>query len=203
MRARTAPYARNLSGSRPPSPGTETWRQRLLARGRGQTVNRAPDHSSPAKSGASGRRPQIGVCPRGVRHSPAPEGQRIIAQGQARRSVAQAGRRPGYQATIGHPPPMRSERMGGGRGGGFPSLLRGSVRMRPAKSMQAFFACVHCRFRVNLTSIIGCIGCCLMKLDELRPNKILRGPLFPEPVQVIVTMPMGAGVRLIRTGGSV
>ena len=39
-----------------------------------------------------------------------------------------------------------------------------------------------------------------MKPDELRPNKILRGPLFPEPVQVIVTMPMGAGVKLIGKG---
>ncbi len=39
-----------------------------------------------------------------------------------------------------------------------------------------------------------------MKLHELKPNKILRGPLFPEPVQVIVTVPMGAGVKLIGKG---
>ncbi len=39
-----------------------------------------------------------------------------------------------------------------------------------------------------------------MKLDELRPNKILRGPLFPEPVQVIVTIPMGDGVKLVGKG---
>jgi superfamily II DNA or RNA helicase len=39
-----------------------------------------------------------------------------------------------------------------------------------------------------------------VKLDELKPNKILRGPLFPEPVQVIVTMPMGTGVKLIGKG---
>ena len=32
-----------------------------------------------------------------------------------------------------------------------------------------------------------------MNLAELKPNKILRGPLFPEPVEVIVTMPMGTG----------
>jgi hypothetical protein len=66
-----------------------------------------------------------------------------------------------------------------------------------AESMQAPFACVRWGFRVNLTSIIGCIGCCRMKPDELRPNKILRGPLFPEPVQVIVTVPMGDGVKLV------
>ena len=31
-----------------------------------------------------------------------------------------------------------------------------------------------------------------MTFDQLKPNKILRGPVFAEPVEVIVTMPMGA-----------
>jgi hypothetical protein len=39
-----------------------------------------------------------------------------------------------------------------------------------------------------------------VKPDDLRPDKILRGPLFPEPVQVIVTMPIWAGVELIGKG---
>ena len=39
-----------------------------------------------------------------------------------------------------------------------------------------------------------------MNLAELKPNKILRGPLFPEPVQVIVTVPMGDGVKLVGKG---
>jgi hypothetical protein len=39
-----------------------------------------------------------------------------------------------------------------------------------------------------------------VKLHDLKPGKILRGPLFPEPVQVIVTMPMGSGVKLVGKG---
>ncbi len=39
-----------------------------------------------------------------------------------------------------------------------------------------------------------------MKAADLKPNKILRGLLFPEPVQVIVAMPMGAAVKLIGKG---
>ncbi len=35
---------------------------------------------------------------------------------------------------------------------------------------------------------------------ELRPGAILRGPLFPEPVEVIVTLPMGDGLKLKGTG---
>ena len=31
-----------------------------------------------------------------------------------------------------------------------------------------------------------------MTFDQLKPNKTLRGPLFAEPVQVIVTVPMVA-----------
>src|SRR5512137_1418784 len=39
-----------------------------------------------------------------------------------------------------------------------------------------------------------------MTLDQLKPNKILRGPLFAEPVEVIVTVPMGAAVKLVGRG---
>jgi hypothetical protein len=39
-----------------------------------------------------------------------------------------------------------------------------------------------------------------MTIDQLKPNKILRGPIFPEPVQVIVTLPMGDAVKLIAKG---
>ena len=39
-----------------------------------------------------------------------------------------------------------------------------------------------------------------MKSEDLKPNKILRGPLFPEPVQVLVATPMGPAVKLIGKG---
>src|SRR5213596_2480398 len=39
-----------------------------------------------------------------------------------------------------------------------------------------------------------------MKLDELKANKVLRGPIFPEPVQIIVCIPMGDAVKLIAKG---
>jgi hypothetical protein len=35
-----------------------------------------------------------------------------------------------------------------------------------------------------------------MEASELREGVIVRGPLFPEPVQVIVTVPMGDSVKL-------
>ena len=34
-----------------------------------------------------------------------------------------------------------------------------------------------------------------MTVDQLKPNKILRGPIFPEPVEVIVTVPVGNAVK--------
>ncbi|MBE7467656.1 MAG: DUF3883 domain-containing protein [Anaerolineales bacterium] len=37
-------------------------------------------------------------------------------------------------------------------------------------------------------------------LDKLKPNVIVHGPLFPEPVQVITTIPLGGSVKLIGTG---
>lgn len=39
-----------------------------------------------------------------------------------------------------------------------------------------------------------------MKRDQLRQNVIVRGPLFPEPVQVIAILPMGNSLKLIGTG---
>ncbi|MEF3167809.1 MAG: hypothetical protein K6360_00515 [Deltaproteobacteria bacterium] len=35
-----------------------------------------------------------------------------------------------------------------------------------------------------------------MHIDALKPNITVHGPLFPEPVQVIVAIPMGASVKL-------
>jgi len=39
-----------------------------------------------------------------------------------------------------------------------------------------------------------------MYIDQLKPNVVVRGPLFPEPVQVIVTVPMGNAVKLVGKG---
>lgn len=39
-----------------------------------------------------------------------------------------------------------------------------------------------------------------LKPDQLIPNRIVRGPLFPEPVEVIAVIPMGASFKLIVTG---
>ncbi len=36
-----------------------------------------------------------------------------------------------------------------------------------------------------------------MKSEDLKPNKILRGPLFPEPVQVLIAIPVSSAVTLI------
>jgi len=41
-----------------------------------------------------------------------------------------------------------------------------------------------------------------MNPDQLKPDVIVRGALFPEPVQVITTIPMGASIKLIGTGVS-
>ncbi len=37
-------------------------------------------------------------------------------------------------------------------------------------------------------------------IDKLKPNIIVRGPLFSEPVQVITTIPMGDSLKLIGFG---
>lgn len=39
-----------------------------------------------------------------------------------------------------------------------------------------------------------------MLIDQLKPNIIVKGPIFPEPVQIIVSMPMGDSVKLIGKG---
>lgn len=39
-----------------------------------------------------------------------------------------------------------------------------------------------------------------MKVDQLKPDIIVRGPIFPEPVQVIVANRMGASVKLVGKG---
>ena len=39
-----------------------------------------------------------------------------------------------------------------------------------------------------------------MELGQLKPNSILRGALFNEPVQVIAILPLGNSVKIIGTG---
>lgn len=39
-----------------------------------------------------------------------------------------------------------------------------------------------------------------MKIYDLKPNIIVRGPIFPEPVQVIVSTPMGQSIKLVGKG---
>jgi superfamily II DNA or RNA helicase/tetrahydromethanopterin S-methyltransferase subunit G len=39
-----------------------------------------------------------------------------------------------------------------------------------------------------------------MQREQLKPNVILRGPIFPEPVQVIVAVPLGDAVKVIAKG---
>ena len=39
-----------------------------------------------------------------------------------------------------------------------------------------------------------------MLIGELKPNVVIRGPIFPEPVQVIVVIPVGDAVKLIGKG---
>lgn len=40
----------------------------------------------------------------------------------------------------------------------------------------------------------------IMTIDQLKPNVIVRGPIFPEPVQVIVAIPIGDSVKLVGRG---
>src|SRR3989449_381081 len=39
-----------------------------------------------------------------------------------------------------------------------------------------------------------------MDINQLKPNVVVRGPIFPEPVQVIVSVPMGNSVKLVGKG---
>jgi hypothetical protein len=36
-----------------------------------------------------------------------------------------------------------------------------------------------------------------MQADQLKPNVMVYGPIFPAPVQVITTIPMGESIKLI------
>lgn len=39
-----------------------------------------------------------------------------------------------------------------------------------------------------------------MLAQQLKPNAIVRGPMFPEPVEIMVAIPMGDGVRIFGKG---
>jgi hypothetical protein len=39
-----------------------------------------------------------------------------------------------------------------------------------------------------------------MRSEELKQNVTVYGPLFPEPVQIIIAIPMGGSVKLIGKG---
>ena len=39
--------------------------------------------------------------------------------------------------------------------------------------------------------------------EELKQNVTVYGPLFPEPVQIILAGPMGSSVKLIKGSGQV
>lgn len=39
-----------------------------------------------------------------------------------------------------------------------------------------------------------------MNLDQLKPNAIASGPVFPEPVKIIAVVPMGSSTKLIAEG---
>lgn len=39
-----------------------------------------------------------------------------------------------------------------------------------------------------------------MTFEQLKPNVVVKGPIFPEPVQVITTIPLGESIKLIGKG---
>ena len=39
-----------------------------------------------------------------------------------------------------------------------------------------------------------------MLVEQFKPNIIVLGPIFPEPVQVIIAIPMGTSVKLVGKG---
>jgi len=39
-----------------------------------------------------------------------------------------------------------------------------------------------------------------MNVDQLKPNRVLRGAMFPEPVQIITTILLGDSVKVIGHG---
>ena len=38
-----------------------------------------------------------------------------------------------------------------------------------------------------------------VKSEDLNPNKILWGPLFPERVQILIAIPIGVAVKLVSS----
>lgn len=40
----------------------------------------------------------------------------------------------------------------------------------------------------------------VLSIEELKPGVIIRGPVFPEPVQVLIVAPMGTSVKLVGKG---
>lgn len=40
----------------------------------------------------------------------------------------------------------------------------------------------------------------ITSFNLLKPNTIIRGPIFPEPLQVITTVPIGDSIKLIGKG---
>ena len=39
-----------------------------------------------------------------------------------------------------------------------------------------------------------------MEAPELKPNHIVRGAMFPEPVKILTTVPLGDAIKLIGEG---
>ena len=39
-----------------------------------------------------------------------------------------------------------------------------------------------------------------MQSNDIKPNVILRGPIFAEPVKVITTIPMGDSIKIVGEG---
>ena len=39
-----------------------------------------------------------------------------------------------------------------------------------------------------------------MNPQDLKPNTIVRGPMFPEPVKIIRVVPMGGSIKLVSQG---
>ena len=72
--------------------------------------------------------------------------------------------------------------------------------MRTCSRRPKYFPCVRRTKRVNepkslLVKGSNHEGLNLVKLEDIRPNKTLRGPLFAEPVEVIVTIPYSTPLR--------
>ena len=58
-----------------------------------------------------------------------------------------------------------------------------------------------------MPQILGMIAAALpqqsvptMRIDQLKPNAVVRGLILPDPVQIIMTIPMGKSVKLIGKG---